>query len=534
MVKRSLALVLAGLLTFTAVGCGAKDETKEATKTETPKGEGETKEDAKKEEPITIEWMGYDGYAQPDDDSPVVLALEEKLNVDFDIWKIPKDSFEEAFSIRLAGGDLPDVFKTNIKSIPNYQKQGILGELPLETIYEKAPNLTKIYNEFSPDGAIWKGGMFEGVNYGMPRISMNGTYGQLVVWRKDWLDNVGITKVPETLEEFEEALYRFRHNDPDGNGVKDTYGMSDYAQGMIFGAYGIGGMSKPKYAGSSMMVNEEGLPTFAITQPGTKEALETLNRWYEDEIIDPEFITSEDTSGYWAVSEAFMNSRIGLTSRSYFYHWKDEQFGELSENVATFRVNNPDGEYVYGTPPVGPEGLSGTSSSGYINNVLLFTTKCVEDQRKVDTILKMWDLSYTGENQDNELYELLNHGIEGEHFYYDENGIPQSKLEGHGGIEAGLIFKLQDPADELRVNADLFEFADEVSPKNVYQKVLVPPTEEYSQYKSDIRRMGEEAVIAFITGERSLDEYDEFLETYLKHGGQETQDAIQEAWAANK
>ena len=41
----------------------------------------------------------------------------------------------------------------------------------------------------------------------------------------DWLREVGIAEVPETLEEMYDALHEFRHDDPDGNGILDTYGF---------------------------------------------------------------------------------------------------------------------------------------------------------------------------------------------------------------------------------------------------------------------------------------------------------------------
>ncbi|WP_105619866.1 type 2 periplasmic-binding domain-containing protein [Vallitalea okinawensis] len=537
MLKRVISMMLVVLLFTSLAGCSDNDEqvnTKDNQQSEKKDGDSAVAE--KEEEPIVIEWMGYNANAQPKQDAPTILRLEEKLNVDFDIWQMPQENFDEAFSIRLAAGDMPDVFKVNIKDIPNYQKQGILGELPLETIFDTCPTLTATYNEYSPDGAVWQAAKYKGVNYGMPMMSLNGTYGQVVVWRKDWLDNIGYDKVPETLEEFEDALYKFRHNDPDQNGEKDTYGMSDYAQCMIYGAFGIGNMSKPKYAGTGIMLNEEELPVFSITQPGMREALATMADWYEKEIIDPEFVTSEDTSGYWAVSEAFQNSRIGLTSRSFFYHWWDdpENDDEDAENVVTFGVNNPDGEYVFGTPPVGPEGLSGTSTSGYLNNALLFTTKCTEDPRKVEKILQMWEQSFVGNDEDPEMFELIHHGIEGLTFEYDENGKAQTLLDGFAPTEEGIVFELTDPKYELDLYADKYAFGDLVSPKNPYNKVLVSPTEEYSQYKSDLRRMGEEAVIAIITGEQPIEYYDEFIPIFLENGGQEVQDAIQREWMANQ
>ena len=49
---------------------------------------------------------------------------------------------------------------------------------------------------------------------------------------------MGIDKIPETLEEAEEAFYAFANNDPYGDGKKNTYGLEQTGLQSIFGAYG--------------------------------------------------------------------------------------------------------------------------------------------------------------------------------------------------------------------------------------------------------------------------------------------------------
>lgn len=49
---------------------------------------------------------------------------------------------------------------------------------------------------------------------------------QDVLWlRKDWLDNLGL-EVPKTMEDLEKVLTAFVEEDPDGNGVDDTTGLT--------------------------------------------------------------------------------------------------------------------------------------------------------------------------------------------------------------------------------------------------------------------------------------------------------------------
>ena len=46
-----------------------------------------------------------------------------------------------------------------------------------------------------------------------------------IVIRKDWLDNLGL-EVPTTPEELLAVAEAFTYDDPDGNGVDDTYAIN--------------------------------------------------------------------------------------------------------------------------------------------------------------------------------------------------------------------------------------------------------------------------------------------------------------------
>ena len=59
--------------------------------------------------------------------------------------------------------------------------------------------------------------------------------------RKDWLDALGL-EVPKTLEDLVNVSVAFTKQDPDGNGVDDTYGFT--APGMTAaGSQGLFGLS---------------------------------------------------------------------------------------------------------------------------------------------------------------------------------------------------------------------------------------------------------------------------------------------------
>ena len=71
------------------------------------------------------------------------------------------------------------------------------------------------------------------------------TGAELMYVRKDWLDRLGL-EPPETLEEYYEVIRAFTLDDPDGNGVQDTIGLTLTSKlgrsSPFFGAFGTRGI----------------------------------------------------------------------------------------------------------------------------------------------------------------------------------------------------------------------------------------------------------------------------------------------------
>ncbi|WP_105617302.1 extracellular solute-binding protein [Vallitalea okinawensis] len=529
----SLLLVLSLTMSLLA-GCGESRETgNEETKVETKDNKEAAEKQEEKEEPVVIEWLAYNPDAEPEEDAPVIKYVEEKFNVDLEVWFMARENLHEALNIKIAGGEMPDIFKPKSGSLGNYVKQGVAGEVPRETIKEYAPDLFALYEEYYPGGEIWVRSMYEGKNYGYSGFNTFGEFPSLVIWREDWLNNLGYDEAPTTIDEFEEVLYRFAHDDPDGNGKDDTYGMSDFAFNMVFGAYGMGQLSSMSWFGTNRVMID-GKPTFACIQPETKEALAKLADWYAKGIIDPEFITSEHTSGHWATSQAFLNGRIGLTGRANPGHWELDEYDQR-EKVEQLQANNPDGRVLFALPPVGPTGLSGTNNDGAIGSMYMFTSKATADPNKVQKILEMANETIL----DFDHAITLSNGYEGEHFEYrDKNGYQKAYQILPEGIHPktlgiGVLSTATNPADErefYKAKTDDFLYLTAGRTEGMSQP-KVPSTEAYSQYAPDLRRMAAEAFITIVTGEKPIEYFDEFVENYLENGGQETIDQMQAAYA---
>ena len=130
------------------------------------------------------------------------------------------------------------------------------------------PNLISGLIEYDPN--CFSAVSYDGKNYGLPRVNGDGRFNYAPFWRADWLAKFGYTdgKVPMTLEECEEVFYHFVNDDPDGNGVNDTYALSLTGMNPIFGAFGA--------LPDRWVDDGEGNLVYGAVYPGMKDALTLL------------------------------------------------------------------------------------------------------------------------------------------------------------------------------------------------------------------------------------------------------------------
>lgn len=223
----------------------------------------------------------------------------------------------------------------------------------------------------SPDGNI----------YSLPRYqALEGSYLESPFWiNKAWLDQLG-KEVPTTLEELEEVLIAFRDNDMNGNGKTDDEipyliknGHSNAHFEAFLGLYGI-----PTKDGTyeNYVYVEDGKVIFAPTTETYKEAIKTLNDWYEKGLIWSEAFTGS--------SETF-NAKI---------NGSESVVGLI--NNANEPLVNPD-DYV----AMEPVKVEGYEAKWYVHpglkgiKTMFSLTRSCEN---ADVLMKWIDLFYSFEN----------------------------------------------------------------------------------------------------------------------------------------
>ena len=539
--RKNYKRLTAGLLASTMVlasltGCGSSNK-EESTAAPASTEAGKTEETGKSEEtsaekgdPVTLTWLVGQTSAEVNDDAEVVKMIEERFNIDMKAWYVDSNKFYENLNVRFAGGEMPDVLVIdNLSLLPTYVEGGIVVELPIETIREKAPNYAKVADE-NDDGTLWSTMIYNGKNYGV--ANPMDAVPMAMFWRKDWLDKLGL-EVPETLDDYEKVLTAFVEQDPDGNGKKDTAGMAERAFGAVFGAYGLrcvtGG--NPGFKVEEMQLGEDNVPFFPYIHPDAKLALAKLHDWYEKGILDKEFITGENHGGYAWLSHSFMNGRIGLTSAQPYHYLNTDRdiTDEKTWGVCMKELKglNPDAEIVIGPAPVGPDGKSGTEGWNKTGRLTCLTTQAASDPRKVDAFLAMLDAYYS----DMEYAKLVNYGLEGVHYEQTEDG-PVRIMEGTDLRKEGVL--------QCDFGSTV-TFAKEVTPEktdfghkvtgNGYYRFNAPPVQEFSDVIATLDTLTEQAYFDMITGAKPLDYFDTFVEEFKKAGGEAAEKAVQEAYA---
>ncbi|WP_019909166.1 extracellular solute-binding protein [Paenibacillus sp. HW567] len=478
-----------------------------------------------------ISWTMHQNLPVPKD-AEMLKYVEDKFNVDLDVWNLENNKYEALLDMKLAQGAIPDLFRIRqSQDLLKYQQQGVLAEIPVDTLNTYAPNLMRAIRENAP--AYEHSGMIDGKYYGIPVINPTNIYRTPVVYRQDWLDKLGLP-VPQTLADFEKVIYAFTNDDPDGNGIKDTYGLSSEGMNVVFGAFG-----QIVFADQLYFSTKDGKKVIGALQPEMREALKYLRKWYKDGVIDPEFITGENKGGYKHLSHAFINGRIGMTSMGNYYHWIQDgdyldlrygQNGHTAEtpvqstfNVKELNAKNPDARVVFGRPFAGPYGQRGSKAYDMLMSFTAIGANAVKEPGKLETILRILD--YVSANPDPNEAAAMAFGVQGKHWTWTDT-LPENivilppydtmiNYQNEIGANIGMTIPVKQEGRREQWASTLGLEQD-----GIYNALEVA-TPSLAKYAPELIKLKNKAYISFITGERPLSEFDNFVQEFMDSGGAE-------------
>ncbi|GHU70036.1 hypothetical protein AGMMS49992_01700 [Clostridia bacterium] len=234
---------------------------------------------------------------------PVVDAYKEKTGITIKFIKPDHSVYYDQLNLAFASGDIPDLMEIGSTNYPTFAGNGALWDMTAawDGSQLKASGVVtddNYVNALKIDGKL----------YGFPLAMGNGT---ITYVRQDWLDKLGLA-VPTNYDEFVEMLRAFTEDDPDGNGVADTFGIT--AAGLINGEtpYDIYLREFYQDAKPDIYQKADGVWVDGMQEPEMIEALYRLRDVHQKGYMDVEIITNNTS----AAREKFYAGQTGT-----FNYW---------------------------------------------------------------------------------------------------------------------------------------------------------------------------------------------------------------------
>lgn len=491
--RRLLTLVLASLLTMmTAAGCN------KTTPADTSKGK-----DIDTNEKISIKyWAPFtpNQYIKSLNESLMYQELEKRTNVHVDFIHPAEGQELEQFNILVnSTKDMPDV----IQSYATYYKGGMDKAIKdgvyirlNELIDKYAPNFKKLLQE---DPELARQVMTdEGNIYAFPVIGEDKNepawWGPVI--RKDWLKDLGL-KEPETIDDWYNVLKQFKEKkNATAPLMISKKGIDPY--GTIISAFNIGDSFYKK--GNTVK--------YGPMEPEFKDYLATMNKWYNEGLIDKDFATRDKKS-----REALITS--GKTG-AYL-----TEYSLVDQYLAAVKSTDSKAEFA---PTIQPSLKAGENVHyRVVNNrnggyEAVITSACKNPER----VVKWFDYAYGKEG-----YMLFNYGIEGTS-YTMVDGKPKFTdvmTKNPDGLDFWTVcnkYKL-DVGPYLRdykAVPDFTQFDKDAMDKwtKAETDYVMPPinmtaeeNDDYSAIMGDIDTYRDEMVLKFITGKEPLSKFDSYV-----------------------
>jgi putative aldouronate transport system substrate-binding protein len=434
-------------------------------------------------------------------------AVKDALNVDIKVSFVADTSqYNPKLQARAAANDLPDLFQTNATQMAQLVNQGLVGDWG--PYLEMMPNYVRDHDV----KALAPAGTFAGKQYGLVSKA-TFPYKTITVVRKDWLDRLGLA-VPKTLDEFMTVMKAFRGQDPNGTGLRDTYGYSANIASdgslshfdPIFGAFdALGpGTSSPGWR------IESGSLVPIITSPQRREALQFISRMEQSGVLDPDWKAQKEEN----FRLKWKGGKIGLFS-------EDWCATLCPQNYAGFAQANPKGVLQIIDPPLGPNGKSGAGTDNKAGQMYGMSKRAV-DAGKGEAIARLMDWI------DGPGYVLSAYGREGESYTRDASGailqileppaVPFRQLAGwaYKGTDEELRSRysgttVQGDASTLDVFTDVLQRAAKLPKTDITPFAPLPPVP--AERSADYTRTTNEGAFQFATGQRPFSEWDNYVQS---------------------
>ncbi len=458
-------------------------------------------------------------------ESPFHVTLAERTGIDID-YTFPASGTDEsqAFNLMLSDAELPDmIWYSFMKDAESYIEDGILRDLT-DLLPKYAPNYWKFLQENPYYDKSLKTDSGKYYGFGFFRESRWQSVYQGPMVRKDWLDECNLP-IPETIDDWETTLKAFNEKYGAKLAFCPTWRVSPGMAG-AFGAYGTVEMT--------IYVDEDGKLQIAQMQDEWKDYISWLHHLNEEGLLDPDIVTLDDAGLQTKVA----NDQVGLTNAN---------LGALNAYISDAKTSGSGADWVGCPYPVmnkGDKTVAIFCEDPVVPIVAGITTSCPDE--KVELALRWLDYPFSEEG-----YLYWNYGTEGLTYEMvdgepkftslitdNELGISEAVglYTGEAGWGCGIqaLGMVQQKLNPAAVEAgDIWYNGNEDAGKWVYPSAVTMTPEESTESSTIYNALDtyvKEMALKFITGEESLDNFDDFVQTLKDMGAEQVLAIRQEAY----
>lgn len=466
-------------------------------------------------EPVELSLMYRD---HPDyevqDDWSVFQHLEDDRNVTFSRTDVPLADWDQKKALLIGSGEASDLMPV---TYPGQETQFVSGGaiLPVSDYLEYMPNFAQKVEDWGLQDEIDNLRQDDGKYYILPGLREIPDVQYTVMINDDMWKKAGITEDPATWDEFTEDLAKVKEANPgldyaysDRWTDTTTLGALLNVMGPNFGAAGGWGYN------NTWFDQDSGEYVFNGTSDEYKQLLETVHGWVEAGVMDPEITQSDDQA------------------RQKFVSGKSAAVTSNTQEITAYRTAIKDGGKDITTRlltiPGGPAGSNLAASQ--LSSGLMISSKAAE-QPYFKALLQYVDWQYYSD----EGIEFAQWGVDGETYSKDSDGTrtlnddiswnainagAPKKLNTDFGYSNGVFLlangSTQDllesvMSDEVKEWTRSVLDAKEVLPVAPAPRLNEMELEQNSLLDTQLKDAVQSATAAFITGQRSLGDWDAYV-----------------------
>ena len=461
--------------------------------------------------------------------NPMYRFFRDELGIEY----VPKwvaasgDVAAQKMAAAMAAGDLPEMFTTSGEQYEILVENDTLADI--KDIFERvATPLVKEKLQY-PDGKQWIPLMRKGGLLGTAVAMIEANVEMVGYIRQDLLDKLNMP-VPKTLEELDETVRKMHETKEIKYGVFCDKSGLHYLLSPVFGAFGV----MPRV----WLKSPDGKLEYGSINPGIKDALAWLRKWYADGLMDPEFYAKSRWDDLKMVADHGVH---------WGEWWWTRQAMTVEKEVPGVRW------FMEMGAPKGPNGKYGRASAYSVGWNMVYLKGLAPEKIERALMHLNWEIenhanglkynSYGAMNWD----ELFLEGYDWEFtedceiryadyntglmvrrvgYHYDNNAYPDFQLDRNKNVATWYAMDRSTLNKAQRMIASDFDarrraayqYLMDHKDEQIKDEWWGVPTERMVRLLPDLRVMEEQAFVGIVTGQRSLDAFDAFVKEWKQAG----------------